>query len=252
MIIQETLIDDPMQVAEHKDTKLPPEPPKPAIQGVPLGIVYPIGYSAQGAAEYIDALLGHSKTILIDTRIKPYSWNERWRKEELERVYGEKYHWAGRYLGNKALGTGNIEIADPEKGIAGLVKYLSEGYNLILLCQCKEFTKCHTSTIVDLLLQKASVEVVMFDAKSSLSLGSCVKCCKPGVVSSPSGAVYCRQCGRCQRRVYGAMQGVAVLREECNTSVDKFVMHPRLGIYVCPCLLRFDEEMQNINKRSAS
>lgn len=79
----------------------------------------------------------------------------------------------------------------------------------------------------------------------------CVKCSKPGVVTSPSGAVYCQQCGRCQRRVYGVMRGVVVLREECNTSVDKFVKHPRMGIYVCPCLLAFEQEIaKKDNKRA--
>ena len=72
----------------------------------------------------------------------------------------------------------------------------------------------------------------------------CVKCGKRGEVSSPSGAVYCQQCGRCQRRVYGVMQGVVVLREECNTSVDKFVKHPRMGIYVCPCILEFERQIK--------
>jgi hypothetical protein len=222
MITQETLIDDPMQVAEHKDSKLPPEPPTPAIQGASMGIVYPIGYSAPGAQERIDKLLKDPKVLLIDTRIKPYSWNERWKKEELKRTYGEKYHWAGKFLGNKALGTGNIEIADPEKGIAGLLKYLSEGHDLILLCQCPHYEKCHTSVIVDLLLQKANVEVVKFEAPDAL--GPCCKCGEPAFLKSPSGKyIYCRRCGVCAR-------------PKCTKTIEQFIMHPRMGIWVCPCI----------------
>lgn len=253
MITQETLIGEPVQIAEPKDTKLPPEPPTPAIQGASMGIVYPIGYSMPGAQERIDELLQDPKVLLIDTRIKPWSWNEAWRKEALEQRYGQRYRWAGKLLGNPAKDTGRLEVADPEKGIAGLLKYLSEGHDLIILCQCKEFAKCHTSIIVSLLLQKANVEVVKFDAEALPSLGTCVKCGKPGVVTSPSGAVYCQQCGRCQRRVYDTMRGVVVLRQggECNTSVDKFVMHPRMGIYVCPCLIAFDNEIAKKGGKSA-
>lgn len=245
MIMQETLFGDLMQDVEPKDTMLPPESPKPAIQAAPIGIVYPIGYSMPGAQERIDELLQDPKVLLIDTRIKPYSWDERWRKEALEQRYGQRYRWAGKFLGNPAKDTGRLEVADPEKGIAGLMRYLSEGYDLVLLCQCLCYTKCHTSLIVDLLQQKTSVEVVRFDAESLPSLGTCVKCKKQSAtLKSPSGAVYCQQCGHCQRRVYDTMQGVVVLRQggECNTSVDKFVKHPRIGIYVCPCIIEFEKE----------
>lgn len=242
MITQETLFGDLMQDVETKDTMLPPQTPKPAMQAAPMGIVYPIGYSMPGAGERIDELLSNPKVLLIDTRIKPWSWNEAYRKEALEHRYGSKYRWAGKFLGNPAKDTGRLEVADPEKGIAGLMRYLSEGYDLILLCQCLCYTKCHTSLIVDLLQQKASVEVVRFDAESLPALGTCVKCGKPSNVKSPSGTLYCQQCGRCQRRVYDTMQGVVVLREECNTSVKDFVLHSRMGIYVCPCIIKFQEE----------
>jgi hypothetical protein len=122
--------------------------------------VYPIGYSALGAQERIDALLQEPKTLLIDTRIKPWSWNEIWRKEELEQKYGEKYRWAGRYLGNLGKDDGYIEIADPIVGIKGLIKYLSDGYELILLCKCREYKNCHRSEIVRLLTKQCHVDVI--------------------------------------------------------------------------------------------
>lgn len=75
------------------------------------------------------------------------------------------------------------------------------------------------------------------------SLGKCAKCGDMATLKSPSGTVYCSRCGRCQRRVYGTMRGVAVLREECRKTVEEFVKHPRMGIWCCPCLLEFEDKM---------
>ena len=63
-------------------------------------------------------------------------------------------------------------------------------------------------------------------------LGPCCKrgCSEPATFASPGGSMYCRKHGYCARRA-------------CLKSVEKFVMHPRLGIYVCSCVVRFDEEM---------
>ena len=73
-------------------------------------------------------------------------------------------------------------------------------------------------------------------------LGKCIKCGQEATLSLPNGTVYCKQCGRCKRKVYGVMKGIAVLREECKATVENFVLHPRLGVYVCPCVLKYEEE----------
>lgn len=122
--------------------------------------VYPLGYSRHGTL--IDQLMQDDKTLLIDTRYSPNSRISQWVGTALKRKYGERYRWAGKYLGNPAKGTGRLEVAQPVKGIAGLIQYLQESYDLILLCGCAEYTKCHRSLIIQL-LQGAlpSVEVVM-------------------------------------------------------------------------------------------
>src|SRR2546423_13622225 len=111
--------------------------------------VYPVGYSTPGARERIDELLEGPKTLLIDTRITPWSWDEQWRGEALKSRYNEKYRYAGKYLGNTGKYLGLIRIADIDTGLKGLMMYLYEGYDLILLCQCKRFNTCHMSTIID-------------------------------------------------------------------------------------------------------
>jgi hypothetical protein len=85
-----------------------------------------------------------------------------WQRSALEAEYGTRYHCAGRYLGNVNYGTGGpIELADATTGIRGLVQYLSEGHDLILLCGCAEYESCHRKTVVDLLVEALpEVEVV--------------------------------------------------------------------------------------------
>lgn len=67
----------------------------------------------------------------------------------------------------------------------------------------------------------------------AVPLGPCCKhgCTELATLKSPGGSLYCKKHGYCGRRT-------------CLKSVEKFVMHPRLGIWVCSCVVRFDEEMQ--------
>ena len=130
--------------------------------------VYPLGYSTPGAQERIEELL-EKKTLIIDTRLKPWSHNVFWRKEELENVYGERYKWAGAYLGNENYKGGQIKLVNPEMGIRGLTRYLNEQHDLILLCQCKTFSACHVSTICNLLIQAMpQVTVVQYNGNAPL------------------------------------------------------------------------------------
>jgi hypothetical protein len=80
--------------------------------------------------------MAHPHMLLIDTRFSPKSWRADWRKEALREKYGSRYRLAGAYLSNVNFQGGPIVLADPETGIHGLRRYLEEGYDLILLCQC--------------------------------------------------------------------------------------------------------------------
>ncbi|HYU72077.1 MAG TPA: hypothetical protein VEL31_05315 [Ktedonobacteraceae bacterium] len=116
-----------------------------------------------GSLEYVNQLMAHPQVLLIDTRFSPKSWCVDWRKETLREKYGKRYRLAGAYLGNLNFQGGPIELADPDTGIQGLCRYLEEGYDLILLCQCQDYHACHRKVIVELLLQQTSVEVVQPD-----------------------------------------------------------------------------------------
>jgi len=133
-------------------------------QGV-MPKVYPLGYSHYGADKRIDELMQQETMLLIDTRLKPYSWRPEWRSDALRAKYQGRYRVAGAFLGNLNFNLPNgwpIKIADPATGIRGLMRYLSEGHDLILLCQCACYDNCHRKEIVRLLQEAMeSVEIVL-------------------------------------------------------------------------------------------
>jgi hypothetical protein len=124
--------------------------------------VYPCGYS-RDAALIRHLMQTDPWMLLIDTRHTPRSQMPAWNEAALRATYGARYRWAGKYLGNRNHATGGpISLRDAETGIGGLIRYLQEGYPLILLCGCREYNSCHVSVIVSL-LQAAlpSVQVIL-------------------------------------------------------------------------------------------
>ena len=122
--------------------------------------VYPVGYGIDGAAQYIERLMEQPQMLLIDTRFSPKSRWAEWREGVLREKYGPRYRTAGAYLGNVNFQGGPIQIADLEEGLRGLRLYLDEGHDLILLCQCLDYSSCHRKVIVDQLVERTSVEVI--------------------------------------------------------------------------------------------
>ena len=136
--------------------------------------VYHVGYSEGFAEERVKALMSDPKMLLIDTRLKPWSWRPTWCREDkvlpggqvlpgLQSQWGKRYRWAGKYLGNLGYKHAIIDIADIETGLRGLMMYLREGHSLILLCQCSCVEDCHRYTILKALKQ-AMPEVEIFRA----------------------------------------------------------------------------------------
>ena len=67
-------------------------------------------------------------------------------------------------------------------------------------------------------------------------LGQCCKCGADGSVSTPNGKyVYCANCGKCGAK-YISETALGIQARVCGKSVETFVVHPRLGIYVCTCM----------------
>src|SRR5579859_1542957 len=141
--------------------------------------VYHYGYSAYGAASQIEQLMRSERVLLIDTRLKPYSWRSEWQGNALKAKYGHLYRQAGPCLGNLNFKGGPIKIVDLEKGIKGLMMYLQEGHDLILLCQCSHLG-CHRYAILDALKQAMpEVEIVSPENASSVDTIKCLSVRQP-------------------------------------------------------------------------
>jgi hypothetical protein len=134
--------------------------------------VYPIGYNLHGSHQRVCELMQDSKMLIVDCRINPWSPNPVWQKINLLKEWKARYRVAGGYLGNlmhahnrrevgEAPGKIHIQIAAPEKGIKGLMMYLNEGYDLIILCACAAYENCHLKTIVEMLKARMpEVEII--------------------------------------------------------------------------------------------
>lgn len=139
--------------------------------------VYHVGYNAGNSEQQVQALMSDPKMLLIDTRLKPWSWRPTWCREDkvlpggqrlpgLQSQWGNRYKWAGKYLGNLGYKFHTIDIADIETGLRGLRMYLQEGYALILLCQCSVVEDCHRYTILKALkAAMPEVEICSADGK---------------------------------------------------------------------------------------
>lgn len=135
--------------------------------------VYPLGYSNQG--HLVEKLMADPKVLLIDTRHSPNSKMPAWAGAALKAKYGERYRFAGKYLGNvNHWNGGPMTLANPAIGIRGLVMYLREGYDLILLCGCSSYAECHRRLIVELLC-KAMPEVEVVFPEQTVQSGM-IKC----------------------------------------------------------------------------
>ena len=134
--------------------------------------VHAIGYEQDPSGTRIAKLMDNPTMHLIDCRFNPHSWRSRWCKNALVEQYGERYHFAGRWLGNAKhpsnqmfRGHTEIELIDSTKGIAGLSYYLQREYDLILLCKCLEYRYCHLQEIVtQLQIAMPEVEVILPEA----------------------------------------------------------------------------------------
>lgn len=117
--------------------------------------VYEVGYADRICAALVERLMQEDESLLIiDTRKTPWCKdNPEWRKAELSEKYGQRYHWAGEYLGNINHKNRHLPIvlAWPRQGIHGLITYLNEGHNLILLCGCYTYAGCHRKVIIEAL-----------------------------------------------------------------------------------------------------
>jgi hypothetical protein len=121
-----------------------------------MGNVLHIGYGADWEGKRLQKMMEDPSALLIDIRYKPYCDERRWTEDGLRALYGNRYRWAGKYLGNLNYKGGPIALADWKTGHAGLRRYLQEGHTLILLCGCGDYQACHRKVILERLLNESA------------------------------------------------------------------------------------------------
>lgn len=107
-----------------------------------------LGYAAAGSDQRLASFMSKPRTLLIDLRKDPYSEYALWDEGALRRAWGKRYRQAGPYLGNENHSNdGPISIPRLQEGLETLLRYIIEGWNLVLLCGCMNFCECHRSVI---------------------------------------------------------------------------------------------------------
>ena len=129
-----------------------------ALRNYLLRRIHTIGYTEPNAQVRIDAFLSKPNACLVDIRFSARSrWNQSFRQDRLAQKYG------AQYIHCPSLGNLNyrpedrskgITIADPETGILVVRNLLSGGNDVMLLCGCKEYERCHRKVVYELLTER--------------------------------------------------------------------------------------------------
>jgi uncharacterized protein (DUF488 family) len=110
-------------------------------------MIYTFGYYGKALADF-KAKVGQLGAIVIDIRLVPQSQHfPEWRSKNLHAVFIKNYVHLPE-LGNKGFKEKRIDIADLETGLR-MVEGLSLESDLVLLCACKYYDKCHRKAVAE-------------------------------------------------------------------------------------------------------
>ncbi|GHO94823.1 hypothetical protein KSF_048710 [Reticulibacter mediterranei] len=191
--------------------------------------VYPCGYS-RDAALIRHLMQTDPWMLLIDTRYTPRSQMPAWNEAALRATYGARYRWAGKYLGNQNHARGGpISLRDAETGIGGLIRYLREGYPLILLCGCREYSQCHVSMIVSLLQAVlSSVQVILPETLPQPESVQCISVRQPWtwILTHPEIVQTCGMPPKAVENRDWSTRYRGLLYLHAGSQVDETLFHP--------------------------
>lgn len=115
-------------------------------------VVYHVGYRSGWTPRRLAAEIAGRGLDLFDIRFAPGRPGAVWSRENLSRLLGGRYRWAGDMLGNRNYsGGGPIELVDATTGIMVLGSLLRGGYTPVLMCACGDYESCHRRVVVELL-----------------------------------------------------------------------------------------------------
>lgn len=104
--------------------------------------VYTLGYYGRDP-EQVLALAERLDATVFDCRFSPRSRDPRWSGKRLSELMQSRYRHV-RQFGNRNYKGGPIELVDYPAGIQMIE---AAGNNVILMCVCKDYKKCHRTTI---------------------------------------------------------------------------------------------------------
>jgi uncharacterized protein (DUF488 family) len=125
-----------------------------------VGRIYTLGYAAYGAEQELEQLMARKpEMLLLDVRLHPWSrWQPQFCKEALLERYGQHRYKHDRRLGNVNYQdlTKPVRLAGPclDMAIDLPVTYLLYGYDVVLLCACAEYSRCHRKLVAEMIADR--------------------------------------------------------------------------------------------------
>ncbi len=127
---------------------------------------YTYGYRG-GDQDLLERCVGALGLVILDIRHLPTSRNPIWRKEALEKRFGDQYRHIPE-LGNELRQTGRIRLLDLA---AGLERVESFGRPLLMCC-CAEPAGCHRTLVARALRRRGWLVVEMPNRQGAVSGGT--------------------------------------------------------------------------------
>ena len=113
------------------------------------------GYQSRRPQDLLAWCRDHD-AVVLDIRLRPFSQQPGWAGPDLAWQFGDRYRHCPQW-GNKALGTGGIEIADFAAGWA-VCDALRQSRRVVLLCRCAQIEVCHRGVLASMIREQHSVE----------------------------------------------------------------------------------------------
>lgn len=121
-----------------------------------VGRIYHFGYGGRKFAEL--KTLAQAGALIVDVRMKPFSWQSEWMKGSMIAALGESYYHA-KGFGNKNYKSGPTELLNEAQEVLELSQVLSQSRDVVLVCACKSFRECHRKLCCEVLSKATGAEV---------------------------------------------------------------------------------------------
>jgi hypothetical protein len=113
--------------------------------------IFSLGYSGVNATDMARWCQAWD-TVVLDTRIKPWSRDASWRMSALSDLLGSRYLWL-RDFGNRRYQETDpdaIDLVNPKRGVRIASRMLRSG-SILLLCMCPHWESCHRREVASLI-----------------------------------------------------------------------------------------------------